>query len=72
MRDLLVERLKTALEEEDYTLRDDPGGPAIAFVVNYSRLDADLKRDLKNGEQFHSCWFSKQRVSVSSSQGKSP
>merc|ERR1712012_100561 len=51
MRDLLVERLKTALEEEDYTLRDDPGGPAIAFVVNYSRLDADLKRDLKNVPQ---------------------
>ena len=53
VRDLLIQRVKTALLEENYTLRDDPGGPAIAFVVNYSRLDADLKRDLKNGEQFH-------------------
>ena len=53
VRDLLIERLKTALLEENYTLRDDPGGPAIAFVVYGSRLEADLKRDLKNGEQFH-------------------
>ena len=54
VRDLLIERLKTALLEENYTLRDDlEEGPAIAFVVYGSRLDADLKRDLKNGEQFH-------------------
>ena len=54
VRDLLIQRVKTALLEENYTLRDDSGeGPAIAFVVNGSRLDADLKRDLKNGEQFH-------------------
>ena len=53
VRDLLIERLKTAVSEENYTLRDDPEGPAIAFVVNGSRLEADLKRDLKNGEQFH-------------------
>ena len=53
VRNLLIERLKTALSEENFTLRDDPGGPAIAFVVYGSRLDADLKRDLKNGEQFH-------------------
>ena len=54
VRDLLIERLKTALLEENYTLRDDPEeGPAIAFVVYGSRLEADLKRDLKNGEQFH-------------------
>ena len=50
----MIERLKNALLEENYTLRDDPEeGPAIAFVVNGSRLEADLKRDLKNGEQFH-------------------
>ena len=54
VRDLLIERLKTALSEENYTLRDDPEeGPAIVFVVYYSRLEADLERDLKNGEQFH-------------------
>ena len=50
----MIERLKNALLEENYTLRDDPEeGPAIAFVVYYSRLEADLERDLKNGEQFH-------------------
>ena len=50
----MIERLKSTLLEENYTLRDDPEeGPAIAFVVYGSRLEADLKRDLKNGEQFH-------------------
>ena len=54
VRDLLIERLKTALLEENNTLRDDPEeGPAIVFVVYYSRLEADLERDLKNGGQFH-------------------
>ena len=54
VRDLLIERLKNVLLEENYTLRDDPEeGPAIVFVVYYSRLEADLERDLKNGEQFH-------------------
>ena len=54
VKDLLIERLKTALLEENYTLRgDQEEGPAIAFVVYGSRLEADLKRDLRNGEQFH-------------------
>ena len=53
IRDLFIERLKKALSEENYTLDDDPEGPSIAFVVNGSRLESDLKRDLKNGERFH-------------------
>jgi len=48
VKDLLIERLKKALLEENYTLADDPDGPAVAFVANGSRLESDLKRDLKN------------------------
>ena len=50
---LFIERLKKALSEENYTLANDPEGPAVAFAVNGSRLQSDLQRDLKNGEQFH-------------------
>ena len=52
IRDLFIERLKKALSEENYKLDDYPDGPAVAFAVNGSRLESDLKRDLKNGEQF--------------------
>ena len=53
IRGLFIERLNRALSEENYTLADDPEGPSVAFAVNGSRLESDLKRDLKNGVQFH-------------------
>ena len=53
IQDLFIERLKKALLEENYKLDDDLEGPSVAFAVNGSRLESDLKRDLKNGVQFH-------------------
>jgi len=48
IQDLFIERLQKALLEENFTLADDPEGSAVAFAVNGSRLESDLKRDLKN------------------------
>ena len=53
IKDQFIERLKKALSEENFTMTDDPEGPAVAFAVNGSRIQSDLQRDLKHGEQFH-------------------
>ena len=50
IQDLFIERLKKALSEDNYTLADEPKGPPVAFAVNGSRLESDLKRDLKNSK----------------------
>ena len=47
-----MERVKQGLDEDDLSLESNPekrDGLAIAYVVNSSRIDVDMNRDMKKG-----------------------
>ena len=52
IREKFIKIIESRLNEEDISLENNPDGSnglAIAFAVNYSRLNADVVRDLRKG-----------------------
>ena len=52
IREKFIKMIESRLHEEDISLENNPdsnNGLAIAFALNYSRLNADVVRDLRRG-----------------------